>query len=161
MPKLSLFIPLLTLVLLAALVACGQTGMATNPAAGPATQAATSAPAPATTPTATPRPASPVGAASPAATGGNTVEVELSEFNIEMPRSIPAGMTTFRVTNVGTIPHNFQVEGQGINRVFDTNLQPGATETMEVELRPGTYQVYCPVGNHRQLGMQLELRVGQ
>ncbi len=89
----------------------------------------------------------------------NRVEVGLIEYEINMPASIPAGPTVFEVTNNGTAPHNFEIEGQGIERVFEVNLQPGETQTMEVDLVPGSYTVYCPVGNHRQMGMELQLSV--
>ena len=100
-------------------------------------------------------------AASPEATPAqaNVVQVELTEFEIRMPNELPAGATTFEVTNVGSIEHNFEVEGQGIEREFEQNLQPGETKTLEVDLQPGTYEVYCPVGNHAERGMRLELTV--
>jgi uncharacterized cupredoxin-like copper-binding protein len=37
------------------------------------------------------------------------------------------------------------------------NLAPGASGALEVDLRPGTYEVHCPVGNHADEGMRLEL----
>jgi plastocyanin len=89
----------------------------------------------------------------------NRVEVGMVEHQFNMPDSIPAGLTVFEVTNNGGAPHNFHIEGQGIDRVFETNLQPGETQTMEVDLTPGSYTIYCPVGNHRQLGMELQLNV--
>jgi uncharacterized cupredoxin-like copper-binding protein len=89
----------------------------------------------------------------------HTTEVSLTEFSIDMPTSLTAGPQTFSVTNNGTTEHNFEIEGQGIESVFDTNLVPGETLTMEVDLQPGTYEVYCPVGNHREQGMETELTV--
>lgn len=89
----------------------------------------------------------------------NTVQVELREFTIDMPGSIPAGLTTFEVTNNGTFEHNFEIEGQGIDQVFDANLLPGESRTLQVDLQPGAYDVYCPVANHREQGMSLELVV--
>lgn len=89
----------------------------------------------------------------------NTVEVELTEFNIDMPASLPGGTTVFEVTNAGTTEHNFEIEGQGLVEVFETNLQPGETRTLQVDLLSGTYEVYCPVGNHREEGMSVELTV--
>ena len=96
--------------------------------------------------------------ASPAV-GANVVSVELVEFEIRMPDELPAGETTFEVTNAGETEHNFEIEGQGIEEAFEENLQPGETRSMTVDLEPGTYEVYCPVGNHAAQGMRLELTV--
>ena len=119
-----------------------------------------------TTPTPTPEPTEPAdggstpAAATPGATPeANVVQVELTEFEIRMPNELPAGSTTFEVTNIGSIVHNFEVEGQGIEREFEENLQPGETKTMTVDLEAGTYEVYCPVGDHAERGMRLELTV--
>ncbi len=97
--------------------------------------------------------------ATPAAASGEVVAVELDELEVRMPSELAAGPTTFRVTNVGGAEHNFEVEGQGIEEVFEENLRPGETKEMTLDLQPGTYEVYCPVGNHEDLGMLLELTV--
>jgi uncharacterized cupredoxin-like copper-binding protein len=89
------------------------------------------------------------------------VEVKLAEFTIEMPTTAPPGGLTFSVTNAGTTEHNFEVEGQGIQKKFDTNLKPGETRNLQVELPAGTYKVYCPLENHKERGIQLELKVAQ
>jgi uncharacterized cupredoxin-like copper-binding protein len=91
--------------------------------------------------------------------GGETVAVSLMEFAIDMPSELPAGPTTFEITNNGAIEHNFEVEGQGIEEELPENLAPGASGTLTVDLAPGTYEVYCPVGNHEGEGMRLELTV--
>jgi uncharacterized cupredoxin-like copper-binding protein len=90
---------------------------------------------------------------------GETVAVSLMEFAIDMPSELPAGPTTFEITNNGTIEHNFEVEGQGIEEELPENLAPGASGTLTVDLAPGSYEVYCPVGNHRNQGMLVELTV--
>jgi hypothetical protein len=61
------------------------------------------------------------------------VRVSLVEWAIEMPPTLPAGPTVFEVTNNGTMVHNFKIEGQGIEAVFEENLQPGETRTLEVD----------------------------
>jgi uncharacterized cupredoxin-like copper-binding protein len=38
-------------------------------------------------------------------------------------------------------------------------LNPGETKTLLVELKPGTYEVYCPVPGHKPHGMSLDLTV--
>ena len=57
---------------------------------------------------------------------GENVAVSLTEFAIDMPTELPAGPTTFEITNDGTIEHNFEVEGQGIEEELPENLTPGA-----------------------------------
>jgi plastocyanin len=99
------------------------------------------------------------GVATPVSTTGEVVTVSLTEFAIDMPTEIPAGPTTFAVTNNGTVDHNFEVEGEGIEEEFEANLAPGETQTLELDLEPGTYEVYCPVGDHRDQGMETELTV--
>jgi len=89
------------------------------------------------------------------------VEVKLTEFTIEMPRAVSPGQVTFSVTNAGTKEHNFEVEGEGIEKTFETNLKPGETRNLQVDLPAGTYTVYCSVDDHREHGMQLEIRVAQ
>jgi uncharacterized cupredoxin-like copper-binding protein len=100
-------------------------------------------------------------AASPVPEDVPTTEVGLTEYEIAMPTSLSAGSQTFRVTNNGASEHNFEVEGQGIEEQFETNLSPGETQTMQLDLVPGTYEVYCPVGNHREQGMETQLTVTQ
>lgn len=96
---------------------------------------------------------------SPTLTQFPPTQAGLVEYNIEMIASLPAGPNTFEVTNEGTIDHNFEIEGQGIEKMFDTNLSPGETRTMQVDLEAGDYEVYCPVGNHREQGMSISLTV--
>ncbi|MFN4218477.1 MAG: cupredoxin domain-containing protein [Candidatus Bipolaricaulia bacterium] len=72
--------------------------------------------------------------------------------------TIKAGTVRFVVRNQGTIDHGFEVEGQGIEEEIDP-FPPGRTQTLELELAPGTYEVYCQVPGHKELGMKGELIV--
>ena len=89
------------------------------------------------------------------------VSAKLSEWKVELSEAtIAAGPISFTVTNAGSIPHGFEIEGQGIER--ETALiQPGSTATLTLTLKPGTYEVYCPVGedSHKKLGMETHLKV--
>lgn len=88
------------------------------------------------------------------------VEVTLVDYSIHMPSTLQAGSTTFEVTNDGTVPHSFEVEGQNQERVLDAPLEPGESATLTVDLRRGTYTVYCPVEQHaEERGMTMELTV--
>lgn len=93
------------------------------------------------------------------------VTVVLNEWRVRLARdTIEAadGPTIFRVRNNGTYPHMLEVEGQGEEWATDT-IPPGDWVTLEAELQPGTYEVYCPIegehGNHQRLGMTDELVV--
>jgi uncharacterized cupredoxin-like copper-binding protein len=68
------------------------------------------------------------------------------------------GSTTFKVTNTGKELHNFEIEGNGIEKRVG-KLNPGETKTLLVELKPGKYEVYCPVPGHKSHGMSLDLTV--
>lgn len=87
------------------------------------------------------------------------IEVSLNEYAIEMPQMTESGTIAFEVTNNGMIDHNFVIEGNDVNVRFDSNIPPGETETLIVELQPGLYDVYCPEADHRSLGMQHQLTV--
>ncbi len=94
-----------------------------------------------------------------ATTAGETVDVSLSEFTIEVPDSLSSGPVTFNVTNDGTITHNFEVEGQGLEEELAQDLEPGQSGTLTVDLAPGTYEIYCPIGDHANQGMRVEVTV--
>jgi len=90
------------------------------------------------------------------------VNVRLSEWKVELSqRPIAAGTVTFAITNTGSIPHAFEVEGQGIEKATEV-IMPGSSATLKLTLKPGNYEVYCPVGgdSHKHLGMEAHLRVG-
>jgi hypothetical protein len=89
------------------------------------------------------------------------IEVKLTEFAVEMPKAVPVGKMIFSVTNAGTMEHNFEVEGQGLEKKFSMNLKPGETRNLQMDLPAATYTVYCPVNDHRKRGMHQELTVAQ
>src|SRR5438128_6883580 len=91
----------------------------------------------------------------------STVNVKLTEWSVGLSQaSVAAGPITFGVTSAGSIPHGLEVEGQGIEQEIET-IQPGASDTLRLTLKPGSYEVYCPVGqdSHKKLGMDTRLKV--
>lgn len=95
----------------------------------------------------------------PAATMTGATAVQLTEYEIQMPDSLPAGRATFQITNAGKENHNFAIEGPGIASKLTSDLTRGDTQEITLDLVRGTYTVYCPVDGHRGKGMQRTLVV--
>jgi uncharacterized cupredoxin-like copper-binding protein len=101
-------------------------------------------------------------AAAPSSGGGQTIQVKESEYKLT-PSSLTVakpGKVTFDVTNAGSIGHALEVEGNGVEEETST-ISPGSSAKLTVDLsKNGTYEVYCPIDNHRAMGMEAKLVVG-
>ena len=101
-------------------------------------------------------------AAAPSSGGGQTIQVKESEYKLT-PSSLTVakpGTVTFQVTNAGSIGHALEVEGNGVEEETST-ISPGSSAKLTVDLsKNGTYEVYCPIDNHRAMGMEAKLVVG-
>ena len=69
-----------------------------------------------------------------------------------------AGSVTFDISNDGQTLHNLEIEGNGVEEVSD-DLEAGDTTQLTVDLEPGTYEMYCAIGDHRDQGMEGEVTV--
>src|SRR5689334_7127176 len=93
-------------------------------------------------------------AAANAASAAGPVEVKLSEYSIDMPHAVPAGATTFKVSNQGLKKHIFKLQGPGLPEEGQSvAVQPKAAGSLEVTLQAGEYKVLCPIGSHALKGM--------
>ena len=91
--------------------------------------------------------------------GGETITIGETEFALDpADPTAAAGDVTFEVSNDGGIPHNLEVEGNGVEEVTNT-IDPGGSESLTVALEPGTYELYCSIGDHADQGMTGELTV--
>jgi len=82
-----------------------------------------------------------------------------TEFKIALPSStIAAGSYSFDVKNDGKIEHDFVIKGNGVDEKTPT-IGAGESATLDVDLKPGTYDVYCSIPGHKQAGMDLKLTV--
>jgi hypothetical protein len=66
---------------------------------------------------------------------------------------------TFLVRNGGALAHDLRVEREGDDIGGTPVFTPGGARTLSIALRPGRYELYCSVGNHRDLGMEGSLEV--
>ena len=93
------------------------------------------------------------------ASGGGATAVSLTEFAIDPANpEVKAGTTTFAVTNDGSAPHALEIEGNGVEEETEV-LEGGGSAELTVDLEPGEYEWYCPVGNHAAQGMEGTLTV--
>jgi plastocyanin len=69
-----------------------------------------------------------------------------------------AGKVTVDFANPSSVPHAVEIEGNGVEEVSETVTSSDAPP-ITVDLQPGTYEYYCPVGGHEAAGMKGTLTV--
>ncbi len=94
-----------------------------------------------------------------ARTAGSVVTVTAgkpAEFHFVLSKStVPVGSVTFKITNKGTLTHNFTINGKRSKM-----LTPGSTTTLTVVFtKPGKYPYRCTVSGHADAGMKGVLTV--
>ncbi|CCK25553.1 hypothetical protein BN159_1174 [Streptomyces davaonensis JCM 4913] len=94
------------------------------------------------------------------ASSGTRVDVTMTDFRLKLSRTtLTAGDYTFVATNDGSHDHALEIEGAGTEDRTRT-LEPGESANLTITLKDGTYEVYCPVDDHKDMGMKSELTVG-
>jgi plastocyanin len=91
---------------------------------------------------------------------GETLHISETEYKLD-PSSVSvdkAGSVTLHVVDDGSENHALEIEGNGVEEETET-LSPGDSADLTVDLKPGTYEVYCPIDGHRKEGMEGELVV--
>ena len=134
---------LLALLILAA--ACGGEKKDDGPWLDPAASSTTTMPPPGT---------------APEVETGATVLVTLNDGSLATQQaSIPRGPVVLTIANAGKEVHGLHVEGPGVSKALDSTVAGGAGGTMEVVFQSGTYELYCPVLDHRSKGESLTVTV--
>jgi len=72
--------------------------------------------------------------------------------------SASAGKVTIGFKNASPLEHNLTI-AQGTKVLGATPTFTGATKTLTLSLKPGTYKFYCTVPGHRAAGMEGTLTV--
>ena len=98
-----------------------------------------------------------IGGAAAGVYAQSTSTVVMTEFAFAPSAlTVSAGRDTFTLRNGGQFPHNLHIEGNGVSVDVkpDGPVAAGQTFTGAVTLPAGSYTIWCPVGNHRAMGME-------
>lgn len=96
--------------------------------------------------------------------GGQVLTISETEYSLD-PSSLEVdstGEVTIRVTNDGSEVHSLEVENEDAGIEEETeDIQPGESADLTVNLSAdGSYEIYCPIDDHRERGMEGTLTVG-
>ena len=101
--------------------------------------------------------ASPAGASSKR----TTVTAVETEFKIKLSKTkFSPGAYTFVAENKGNVTHALEITGPGLHDATTKLLGPGKSAKLNVTLKKGKYDVFCPVPGHKALGMNMNIAVG-
>lgn len=91
---------------------------------------------------------------------GTQVTASLTEFHIALSKqSFAPGTYTFVVSNDGHATHALDITGPGLSNADTSDLSPGQKANLTVTLKSGSYDFFCPVANHKQMGMNMNVTV--
>jgi uncharacterized cupredoxin-like copper-binding protein len=98
-----------------------------------------------------------------AATGaGGTVDVAATDYKFSpSDPTVKSGKVTFNEKNDGQTTHSLEIEDvtPGHDQELEGDVAAGQSGTLTVDLKPGKYEFYCPIDNHKELGMEGEITV--
>lgn len=85
-----------------------------------------------------------------------TVMAGMPEFGLKLSKkTVPKGVVTFKVTNMGSLPHDFKIFGKKTPL-----LKSGKSATFKVTFKKaGKYPYLCTVAGHAAAGMKGRLIV--
>jgi uncharacterized cupredoxin-like copper-binding protein len=96
----------------------------------------------------------------PAGPASATVKVSETEFKLDpaSPRIAKAGVVEFQAKNDGATKHALEIETPD-GELQTKPIDPGKSTTLKADLKPGTYEWYCPIDGHKDKGMKGEIVV--
>jgi uncharacterized cupredoxin-like copper-binding protein len=95
-----------------------------------------------------------------AAGGGNSITAVETEYHIALSSTkLKPGTYSIQVKNSGKFTHALSVSGPGVSGKSTSSIAPGASATLSVTLKAGSYDIWCPVANHKAMGMDEHVTV--
>jgi uncharacterized cupredoxin-like copper-binding protein len=92
-------------------------------------------------------------------------ELDLSPSTVVLSKP---GTYAIKAENKGSAEHSLEIEGKGVSSKggevgeakLEQTLNPGQSAVLTVTFQePGTYEMYCPIDGHKELGMKGEVVV--
>ncbi|MSQ33792.1 MAG: hypothetical protein EXR60_05175 [Dehalococcoidia bacterium] len=94
-----------------------------------------------------------------APTGAHDIEITLQERSASASGMAHAGQVKLAIKNQGRFPHSLAISVGDQTRQLGSNIAPGGTGELTLELAAGEYTFWCPLPGHRQQGIEGRLRV--
>lgn len=142
--------------LAAVLLALAGCGSSSSSSSSSSTSSAAESPTTSSASTSTPAPASESGGSEKLSLEANP-EGQLAYDTKSL--SAKSGTISIDFKNSSPLAHNVTIESASGEKVGATPTFSGATKTVSVSLKAGTYKFFCTVPGHRQAGMEGTLTV--
>jgi uncharacterized cupredoxin-like copper-binding protein len=96
-----------------------------------------------------------------AGAGPTRVMVIETDFHLALSTQVfHGGKYTFVAVNKGKIAHSLEITGPGMKPTqLGHLLNPGQSSSLSLTLRPGRYDIFCPVPGHRAAGQEARIVV--
>jgi uncharacterized cupredoxin-like copper-binding protein len=83
-----------------------------------------------------------------------------TEYKIVLSRTqFAPGTYTFVAKDAGAATHALEINGPGVKDKITPNVNHGQSAKLTVTLQKGTYEIWCPIDGHTQLGMDTHITV--
>ena len=106
--------------------------------------------------------ATPASTSGGGSTAGSTVNLTATDFKFDRSDpTVKSGNVTFDMKNDGQVTHSLEIEDvtPGHDQELEGAVSPGSSGKLTANLKPGKYEFYCPIANHREMGMEGEITV--
>lgn len=90
-----------------------------------------------------------------------TIEVTATDFKLvaePVDGLIPADYLVV-LRNDGATAHSLAIRGPGVDEATRQLKPEKDTVDLQARLSPGSYVLWCPVGDHRERGMEVDLLI--